>query len=71
LYETKDHAVLKVLTISTALQNKPKIGISQPQRKTKKKSRCRWVQKRVYKLFTIMNRSENQETGKGKILYRN
>jgi hypothetical protein len=37
LYETKDHAVLKVLTITTALQNKPKIGISQPQRKKKKK----------------------------------
>jgi hypothetical protein len=37
LYETKDHAVLKVLTITTALQNKPKIGISQPQRKGKKK----------------------------------
>jgi hypothetical protein len=38
LYETKDHAVLKVLTITTALQNKPKIGISQPQRKKKKKT---------------------------------
>ncbi len=37
MYETKDHAVLKVLTITTALQNKPKIGISQPQRKEKKK----------------------------------
>ncbi len=44
---------------------------STPKEK-KKKNRCRWVQKRVYKLFsTIMNRSENQETGKGKNLYRN
>jgi len=39
LYETKDHAVLKVLTITTALQNKPKIGISQPQRKEKKRKK--------------------------------
>lgn len=45
---------------------------STPKEGKKRKSRCRWVQKRVYKLFnTIMNRSENQETGKGKILYRN
>jgi hypothetical protein len=38
LYETKDHAVLKVLTISTALQNKPKMGFLNPKGKPKKKA---------------------------------